>query len=313
MKQQCSARRATHRYSSIVSAVVLALTSLHSAGAGAAEPALAGTLKKVQEEHVITIGYRDASIPFSYYDADQKPIGYSIDIANLIIERIKMQLKLPELKVRVIPITSQNRISLLQNGTIDFECTSTTNNAERARQVSFSNNFFEIGTRLLVKKTSGIKDFGDLKGQTVVVGAGTTSERILSNMNIAKSMGMNIISAKDHSESFLMLSTGRAKAMMMDDALLAGERAKTRDPNEYEIVGTPQSYEAYGCMLRKDDAPLKAAMDTAIADAQKSGAAAKIYQRWFLQPIPPRQVNLDLPMSPRMQALFAKPNDKPAS
>jgi glutamate/aspartate transport system substrate-binding protein len=312
MKQQNFHRRLVCRPSSIAALVLGALSAGYCVLAGAAEPAPGGTLKKVQDEHVITIGFRDASIPFSYTDADENPIGYSIDIANLIIERIKTQLKLPDLKVHAIPITSQNRISLLQNGMIDFECTSTTNNAERAQQVDFSTSFFVIGTRLLVGKDSGIKDFGDLRGQTVVVGAGTTSERILRNMNIAKAMKMDIVSAKDHSESFLMLSTGRAKAMMMDDALLAGERAKTRNPHDYEIVGTPQSFEAYGCMLRKNDAALKAVMDGVIADAEKSGVVAKIYRRWFQQPIPPKNINLDFPMSPRMQMLLANPSDKPA-
>jgi len=296
-----------------IAAANVALIWMALASAHAADAPLAGTLKKVQEEHVITIGYRDASVPFSYYDTAQKPIGYSIDMANLIIERIKSQLQLSNLQVRMVPITSQNRISLVQNGTIDFECTSTTNNAERAQQVAFSTSFFVTGTRLLVRKTAGIKDFPDLNGKTVVVGAGTTSEKLLRKLNIEKSMSMNIISAKDHSESFLMLSTGRAKAMMMDDALLAGERAKTPNPDDYEIAGTSQSFEAYGCMLRKNDAPMKAVMDAAIADAQKSGLAAKIYARWFTQPIPPKQINLNLPMSPRMQALFAQPNDKPAS
>ncbi|MEC5407048.1 glutamate/aspartate ABC transporter substrate-binding protein [Paraburkholderia sp. MPAMCS5] len=295
----------------IAAATLLAFSALSDAGA--AEPTLTGTLLKVHDERVITIGYRDASVPFSYYDADQKPIGYSIDVANLIVERIRTNLKLPDLKVRMIPITSQNRISLLQNGTIDFECTSTTNNAERAQQVSFSNSFFVIGTRLLVNKKSGIKDFADLKGKTLVVGAGTTSEKILRKMNVENSMGMDIISAKDHTESFLMLSTGRAKAMMMDDALLAGERAKARNADDYEIVGTPQTFEAYGCMLRKNDAPMKAVMDAAIADAQKSGLAATLYRHWFQQPIPPKRVNLDLPLSPRMQTLFANPGDKPLS
>ncbi|MEI6000700.1 glutamate/aspartate ABC transporter substrate-binding protein [Paraburkholderia bengalensis] len=296
-----------------VSAAMLAFAASANTQAVAAEPALTGTLKKIHDDHIITIGFRDASIPLSYYDAQQQPIGYSIDIANLIVARIRAQLAQPDLKVRMIPITSQNRISLLQNGTIDFECTSTTNNAERAQQVAFSNNFFAIGTRLLVKKTAGIRDFADLNGKTVVVGAGTTSEKILRRLNVEKSMDMQIISAKDHSESFLMLSTGRAKAMMMDDALLAGERAKAPHPDDYEIVGTPQSYEAYGCMLRKNDAPMKAVMDAAIADAQKSGQAARLYARWFMQPIPPKQLNLNFPMSPRLQALFARPTDKPAS
>ncbi|MFM0191453.1 glutamate/aspartate ABC transporter substrate-binding protein [Paraburkholderia strydomiana] len=311
MKQPLSARAANGRCGAIAAVALLTFSALDDARA--AEPELAGTLLKISKEHVVTIGYRDASVPFSYYDADQKPIGYSIDVANLIIERIKMVVKSPDLKVRTIPITSQNRISLLQNGTIDFECTSTTNNVERAQQVSFSNSFFVIGTRLLVNRKSGIKDFDDLKEKTVVVGAGTTSEKILRKMNVEKSMSMDVISAKDHTESFLMLSTGRAKAMMMDDALLAGERAKARNPSDYEIVGTPRTYEAYGCMLRKNDAPMKAVMDAAIIEAQKSGVAAKMYQRWFQQPIPPKRINLDFPLSPRMQALFANPGDKPTS
>lgn len=311
MKQPLSARAANGRCGAIAAVALLTFSALDDARA--AEPELTGTLLKISKEHVVTIGYRDASVPFSYYDADQKPIGYSIDVANLIIERIKMVVKLPDLKVRTIPITSQNRISLLQNGTIDFECTSTTNNVERAQQVSFSNSFFVIGTRLLVNRKSGIKDFDDLKEKTVVVGAGTTSEKILRKMNVERSMSMDVISAKDHTESFLMLSTGRAKAMMMDDALLAGERAKARNPSDYEIVGTPRTYEAYGCMLRKNDAPMKAVMDAAIIEAQKSGVAAKMYQRWFQQPIPPKRINLDFPLSPRMQALFANPDDKPTS
>ncbi|PRX35904.1 L-glutamate-binding protein /L-aspartate-binding protein [Paraburkholderia sp. BL18I3N2] len=312
MKQTRSTLSPRHAFGACLSALAAALAVM-SLPAVAADAAPTDTLKKIQDQHVVTIGYRDASIPFSYYDAQQKPIGYSIDIANLIIDRIKAQLKQGDLQVRLIPITSQNRISLLQNGTIDFECTSTTNNAARAQQVDFSNSFFDIGTRLLVRQNSGIHDFADLKGKTVVVGAGTTSEKSIRNMNVEKSMGMNIISAKDHSESFLMLSTGRAKAMMMDDALLAGERAKTSRPDDYAIVGTPQSFEAYGCMLRKNDAQLKALMDAAIADAERSGVATALYKKWFMAPIPPKGINLNFPMSTRMQTLFAHPNDKPAS
>lgn len=269
----------------------------------------ADTLQKIQKENVLVVGYRESSIPFSYYDEQQHPIGYSMDYTNLIIERIKQDLNLPDLKVRLLPITSQNRISLLQNGTFDFECTTTTHNESRAKQVDFTNSIFKVGTRLLAKANSGIKDFGDLKGQSVVVGAGTTSEPIIRNMNIEKDMGMRIISAKDHSESFLMLSTGRVKAMMMDDALLAGERAKVRKPQDYVITGTPQSYEVYGCMVRKGDDKLRALMNDVIAQAQTSGKATEIYDKWFMQPIPPKQLNLDFPMSDEMKALFAQPND----
>ena len=278
----------------------------------AANDALTGTLKKAADDGVIVIGHRDASIPFSYYDAAQKPIGYSMDLTNIIIERVKERIGRPDLKVREIPITSQNRISLLQNGTIDFECTTTTNNESRAQQVDFTNNFFEIGTRLLTKKDSGIKDFADLKGKTVVVGAGTTSDRILRQLNVEKKLDMNIVSAKDHSESFLTLSTGRAKAMMMDDALLAGERAKTKNAADYIITGTPQSFEAYGCMVRKDDKQFKALLDKTIAGLETSGELAKIYDKWFMKPIPPKGLNLDFPLSDTMKKLFAHPTDKPA-
>jgi glutamate/aspartate transport system substrate-binding protein len=291
---------------------VLALAAM--AGPALADgQALTGTLEKIKHDGIVVVGVRDASVPFSYYDAQQKPIGYSIDFSNLIIAELKKTLGMPGLKLRMIPITSQNRISLLQNGTFDFECTTTTHNESRAKQVDFTNSIFEIGTRLLTGKGSGIKDFGDLRGKTVVVGAGTTSEKILRTMNVEKKMDMRIISAKDHSESFLMLSTGRAKAMMMDDALLAGERAKTRKPADYVITGTPQSQEVYGCMLRKNDEGLKALMNRVIAHAQTSGQAAEIYRKWFMSPIPPKGLNLDFPMSDAMKALFAHPNDKPVS
>lgn len=293
--------------------LAFAALTMGPGSAAAADEALSGTLKKIQDEGVVVVGYRDASIPFSYYDSSQKPIGYSIDFTDLIVEKLKASLNMPNLEVRYIPITSQNRISLLQNGTFDFECTTTTHNESRAQQVDFSNSIFEIGTRLLVRKNSGIKDFPDLKDKTVVVGAGTTSEKILRSMNVEKKLGMKIVSAKDHSESFLTLSTGRAKAMMMDDALLAGERAKVKDPSDYVITGTPQSYEAYGCMIRKGDKGLKSLMDQVIADAETSGAAAKIYNKWFMNPIPPKGLNLDFPMSDAMKKLFSAPNDKPVS
>lgn len=284
----------------------------NAAGVVAGIP-LTGTLKKIKDDGVVVVGFRDASIPFSYYDSNQQPIGYSMDFSNLVIARLKAMLNKPDLKVRHIPITSQNRIALLQNGTFDFECTTTTHNEARARQVDFSDSFFEIGTRLLTQKDSGIKDFTDLKDKTVVVGAGTTSEKILRGMNVEKKMGMHIISAKDHTESSLMLKTGRAKAMMMDDALLAGERAKMSRPSDYVITGTSQSHEVYGCMMRKGDDGLKAVVDQVIARAETSGEAAKIYRKWFMTPIPPKGLNLDFPMSDDMKALFAHPNDKPVS
>jgi glutamate/aspartate transport system substrate-binding protein len=278
-------------------------------GVQAQEPT--GTLKKIKDSGSISLGYRESSVPFSYYDDKNQVVGYSQELAALAIEAIKKKLSLPNLQVKKIPVTSGNRIPLVQNGTVDIEAGSTTNNLDREKQVSFSNTMFIIGTRLLVKKGSGIKDFPDLKGKTVVTTAGTTSEVLLRAMNEKNSMGMDIISAKDHAESFLILQSDRAVAFMMDDALLAGERAKARKPDDWEIVGTPQSKEAYGMMLAKDDVEFKKVVDEAIAQAETSGAAEKLYQKWFLSPIPPKGLNLNLPMSDDIKALFKSPNDKP--
>jgi glutamate/aspartate transport system substrate-binding protein len=271
---------------------------------------LTGTLKKIRDAGSISVGHRESSIPFSYYDDKNAVVGYSQDLVMLVVEAIKKKLNLPNLQVKLIPVTSQNRIPLVQNGTIDIESGSTTNNLERQQQVAFSDTMFIIGTRLLVKKDSGIQDFPDLKGKNVVVTAGTTSERLIREMNEKQGLQMNIISAKDHGESFLTLQSGRAVAFMLDDALLAGERAKAKKPGDWVIVGTPQSKEAYGMMIQKGDAQFKALVDEAIANAETSGDAEKLVQKWFQSPIPPKGLNLDLPMSDDMKQLFKSPNDK---
>ena len=279
-----------------------------TASASAAD--LTGTLKKIKDTGSISLGHRESSIPFSYYDDKQQVIGYSHEIMLAAVEAIKAELKTPALQIKTVPVTSQNRIPLIQNGTIDIECGSTTNNTERQKQVSFSNTIFIIGTRLLTKKGSGINDFADLAGKNVVTTAGTTSERLLRKMNDDKKLGMSIISAKDHGESFLTLETGRAVAFMMDDALLYGELAKAKKPGDWAVVGTPQSREAYGCMLPKDDAPFKKIVDGAIAKVMASGDAEKIYNKWFTSPIPPKGLNLNFPISDDMKALYKAPNDK---
>lgn len=269
-----------------------------------------GTLKKIKDTGVITLGVRDSSIPFSYNVGGVRTIGYSYDINQKIVEAVKAQLKLKDLQVKEIPITSQNRITLLQNGTIDIECGSTTNNLERQKQASFTDTIFVIGTRIMVKKDSGIKDWADLKGKNVVTTAGTTSERLLRKYNDDNKMGMNIISTKDHGQSFLTLESGRAVAFMMDDALLYGERAKAKNPSDWVVVAKPQSREAYGCMVRKDDAPFKAIADKTIAGMMKDGEVTALYTKWFTQPVPPKGVNMDFPMSDDMKALVKNPNDK---
>lgn len=289
--------------------LALSLMFLGAAGAVQAEE-LTGTLKKISDNDIIIVGHRESSVPFSYYDNQQKVVGYSQDYSNLIVEAVKEKIGKPNLQVRLIPITSQNRIPLLQNGTFDFECGSTTNNEARQQQAAFSNTIFIVGTRLLAKKDAGIKDFSDLAGKNVVVTSGTTSEMLLNKLNDEKKMNMRIISAKDHGDSFRTLESGRAVAFMMDDALLAGERAKAKKPALWEIVGTPQSEEAYGCMLRKDDAQFKALIDSTIANAQKSGEAEKSFNRWFNAPVPPKNLNLEFTISDEMKALFAAPNDK---
>jgi glutamate/aspartate transport system substrate-binding protein len=276
-----------------------------------ADEELTGTLKKIKENGAITIGHRESSIPFSYYDDKNQVVGYSQDLAMMVVDALKKRLNLPNLQVKLTPVTSQNRIPLIQNGTVDLEAGSTTNNTERAKQVDFSNTMFVIGTRLLVKKDSGIKDFPDLKGKNVVVTAGTTSERIIRELNEKQNLGLNIISAKDHGESFLTLQSGRAAAFMLDDALLAGERAKARRPEDWVVVGTPQSKEAYAMMLRKDDPAFKKVVDDAIATAETSGETEKLYHKWFQSPVPPKGLNLDLPESDDLKAVFQHPTDKP--
>jgi len=276
----------------------------------ASAQSLSPTLQKIKEAGTITIGHRDSSVPFSYLDDSQKPIGFSLDLCGLVVAKIKARLGQSDLKVAYQAVNSSNRIPLVKNGTVDIECGSTTNNLDRQKQAAFSDTIFVIGTRLMTKKDSGIKDFADLKGKTVVTTAGTTSERLLRKMNQDKTMGMNIISAKDHGESFLTLSTGRAAAFMMDDALLAGERAKSNNPGDFVIVGTPQSHEAYGCMIRKNDPEFKKVVDDAIAKVETSGEASQIYKKWFESPIPPKGLNLNFPESDDMKALYKSPNDK---
>ncbi len=290
--------------------LALACTLL-STSAMAAEPT--GTLKKIKDSGTIVLGHRDSAIPFAYLAGGKQPVGYSLDLAQHVVDAVKKELNMPNLKVRYNMVTGQTRIPLLQNGTVDIECGATTNNVERQRQVDFSVGIFEIGTRLLVKKDSGIKDFADLKGKNVVVSAGTTGERLMRIMNANQKLGMNIVAAKDNGESFLMLESGRVVAFMTDDAMLYGERAKARNPAEWVVVGKPQSSEIYGCMMRKGDAPFKALVDKAIVNTYKSGQINAIYDKWFMRPIPPKNLNLGFPMSPELKALIAKPSDKPAA
>jgi ABC-type amino acid transport substrate-binding protein len=271
---------------------------------------LTGTLKKVHDSGVIVLGTRESSIPFSYYDANQNVVGYSQEIALKIVDAVKARLDMPDLRVKTIPITSQNRIPLVQNGTIDIECGSTTNTFERENQAAFSNSIFLYGIRFITRKDSGVKDFADLAGKTVATTAGTSDERMLRKMNEDKHMNMAIISAKDHAESFMNVTTGRAVAFVMDEPLLYGERAKSKDANDYIVTGTPPVSENYACMFRRDDPTFKALVDDTVSKMQTSGEMEKLYAKWFTQPIPPNGMNLQYPLSAQMKELFAHPNDK---
>ena len=278
--------------------------------APAAGQELTGTLKKIKDTGVVKIGHRDASIPFSYLDDKQRPIGYGVDICLKIVDAIKAELKMPKLKVEYVPVTSQTRIPILTGGNIDMECGSTTNSVERQKQVAFAPTYFMTGTKLIVKKSSGVKGYDDLKGKTVVFTQGTTNERAMKAYNDEKKLGINFIPAKDHAESFLAVETGRAVAFPMDDILLYGLRASAKKPADYQIVGQFLSDDPYGIMLRKDDPAFKKLVDKTVTGLYKSGEINKIYARWFQSKIPPKGINLGFPMSDALKELVKNPNDK---
>lgn len=292
----------------IVNRFALALTVGLLTGAVHAQE-LTGTLKKIKDTGMITLGAREAAAPFSYNLEGTQFVGYSVDIMLKVVDQLKIDLKMPNLQYRILPFTAQNRIALTQNGTLDLECSTTTNTEDRQKQVAFSNSIFIIGTRLLTAKDSGIKDFADLKGKNVSTTAGTTSERLLNKVNADKNLGMNIIAAKENGQAFLSVDSGRAVAFMMDDAILYGERAKSKNAEKWHVVGTAQSREAYGCMMRKDDPAFKKTVDGVVADLMKSGKILPIYKKWFETPIPPRQLTLNVPLSDDIKNLYAKPND----
>jgi glutamate/aspartate transport system substrate-binding protein len=289
----------------------LALAASFCAGQANAEE-LAGTLKKIKETGAITIGYRDSSIPFSYLDDNQKPIGFAIDICAKIVEAVKQELKLDKLEVVFNPVTSSTRIPLLANDTIDLECGSTTNNADRLKQVSFTNTHFLTATRFVSKKSSNLNSIDDLKGKSVASTSGTTNIKQLTEANAARNLGLNIIPAKEHAESFLMVETDRAVAAVLDDILLASFVAGSKDPSGYVISSDAFSKpEPYGIMMRKDDPAFKKVVDAATSALYQSPDGQKLYDKWFMQKIPPKGLNLNVPIGAELKHEFAKPSDSP--
>jgi glutamate/aspartate transport system substrate-binding protein len=277
--------------------------------AGFEAAAQEGTLKKIKDSGSITIGHRDASIPFSYYDDKQQPVGYAMDLCMRIVEGVKSELKMPNLKVNYQLVTSANRIPLMANGTIDLECGSTTNNLERQKQVWFTITHFVTANRWVAKKASNLKALPDLKGKTIVSTAGTTNIKQITEINAQQNLGMNIISANGHPEAFQMVETGRAVAFVMDDILLYSLAAQSRSPKDYAISEVALSVEPYGIMLRKDDAAFKKVVDAAMVNTYKSGAIDAIYDKWFLKPVPPKGLNLNLPISEPFRKVIANPTD----
>ncbi len=281
-----------------------------------AAPAFAqspATLDKVKQAGAITLAYRESSIPFSYLDDKAQPVGFGHEICLKIVDAVKAATGMKDLKVNLQSVTSANRIPLLQNGTIDIECGSTTNNSERGKQVQFATNYFYTGTRFLVKTGTTVKSIDDLRAKAVVSTSGTTNYKILRNLNEEKKLGMDLLAAKDHAESALMVESGRAVAFGMDDILLYGLRASSQSPTALAVVGDPIQVEPYAIMLRKDDPAFKKLVDDTLAGLMKSGEFAKLYTKWFQSPIPPKGINLNAPMSAELIENMKALSDKPAT
>ncbi len=291
------------------SALAISLLVAHIAPAAAQT---SGTLDKVKASGSITVAYRESSIPFSYLNSDAKPTGFGWEICGKVVDQVKKATGRTDLKVATQAVTSQNRIPLMQNGTIDIECGSTTNNAERAQQVTFATNYFYTGTRFLVKASSGIKSLQDLKGKKVVSTTGTTNFQVLRKVNADQNLGFDLMGAKDHAESALLVQQGRADAFGMDDILLYGLRASAQNPAELAVVGDALQVEPYAIMLRKDDPAFKKLVDATLADLVKSGEFEALYKKWFQSAIPPKGINLNAPMSKELKDNLTALSDKPA-
>lgn len=280
--------------------------------AGMAAAASAQTLQKVGDSNKITVSYREASVPFSYLIGSTKAVGFSVELTEAIVDDVRKKLKKPNLKVDYMPVTSQNRIPLLVNGTYDLECGSTTNNSTRAKDVAFATNHFYTGTRLLTKKSSGIKNYADLARKTVASTTGTTNAQVIRKYSADKNLDLQLILGKDHDDSLLLVENDRALAFAMDDILLFGLMANSKNPAALEVVGDSLQVEPYACMLRKDDPEFKKLVDGTINRLMKSGEFEKMYSKWFAAPIPPKGVNLNLPMSEQLKANLKAMSDAPA-
>jgi glutamate/aspartate transport system substrate-binding protein len=287
----------------------LALADALCAGGARAEE-LTGTLKNIKETGAITLSFRDSSVPFSYLDDAQKPIGFSLDLCNLVVAKLKAKLDLPNLKVVYQAVNSSNRIPLVKNGTVDIECGSTANTIPRQQEVAYSVIFYAPQFKWIALKSSGLKTTDDLKGKTVAVTQGTNTAQFVAKLNTEKNLGMKILQGKDHAESFLLVDTGRASAFMEDDILLAGLKATASAPDNFAFLSDDFPSDPYGVMMAKGDPGIKQVVDDALTEAMKSGLYDKLYTKWFESPIPPKNINLKFPQSDKLKALVKVPSDK---
>ena len=293
--------------------IIAAACLLVTAEAPAAAQDLEGTLKKIKETGIVTIGYRETSLPLSYLDDKLMPVGFSIELCKHVVDAVKAKLGMPDLTVKYNPVTSATRIPLVANGTVDIECGSTANMTIRQQQVGFSYTFFVPQFKWIVRADSNIKSADDLRGKTVAVTAGTNTAVFVNKMNNGENLGMTITQGKDHAESFLLVETGRASAWMEDDVLLAGFRANAKSPADFKLLDKSYPSDPYALMIRKDDAQFKALVDETLAQLMRAGEFEKLYIQWFERPIPPKGVNMDLPMSDALKHDIREPNDKPNS
>ena len=270
-----------------------------------------GVLKRVKDAGEITLGYRESSVPFSYLDDRQQPVGYSVDLCLRVVDAVKAELKMPGLRVKYNPVTSATRIPLIANGTVDIECGSTVNNAERQQQVGFSDTTFIVSTKFIAKKASGLRTLADLKGKTVVCTAGTNTLARVNGLNAKHGLGMTVLTGKDHAESLLMVDTGRAVAFFEDDILLTGLAANSRNPADYAIGSEAFSIDPYALMLPRGDAAFKRVADRALTDLYRRGEILTIYDKWFSKPIPPKGTALNFALSPALKKAFEHPTDSP--
>jgi glutamate/aspartate transport system substrate-binding protein len=270
---------------------------------------LTGTLKKVKDTGSISLGHRESSLPFSYYDDNQKVVGYAYELCDKLADAVQAELKMDKLERKLVAVTSANRIPLLTSGGIDLECGSTTNNLERQKEVSFTLTHYVTATRFVSKKANNYKSLDDLKGKTIVSTAGTSNIKLVTGLNTERNLGMTIIPAKDHADAFLMVETDRAAAFAMDDILIASLVAVSKTPDAYVISEEALSVEPYGSMLRKDDPAFKKVIDDAMLAMFKDGTIEKLYDKWFMNPIPPKNVTLNVPISAQFKKVIANPTD----